>query len=1097
MYYNDFMKRTSCLFVLLSVLVANCFGQSPKFYAKQVSNVTSIVGAARASISQFTSNDRIIFANGRGVFENATLYNVENVYGANYRVIAANSQEFAIGQGPGATHISVGMGQPLKSLASELNFVSDYRLTTLSEDGTLGGAAGFMPNVDLFAYNVRTKQKFFIGTSSSDETVTSVSSLNLLAVSSFNPVSYNRDTLVYKNRQLTEKILDYQCEQLLSDGSMLLKHGSLSVVAVKKANQYTYYHVADGVASSMSATGLVAYKASESPSPHFIGYGGLVYELASITDGLPVGSECLSSYVRADGEMASLVRVGNQTFLYRLSAVPEPISFAGLACGILCLARRHSKRMLPVLTTALITLTIALASPTARPVHATSEPNVDKILAIPKLGKLVTLQDGLVGIFDPKLATRIYQFPEQNVSDIDYQHDRLVICQKSLSTATIYDTITLLSVATIQLQIDRPTLSLNGQRLTGIVNGAAFVYDIPTAQMLPFSQISKANVLNNEGSKLAISKFGAIEVYDVSTSQLISSIAAIGTPSVSKLSKDGKRFYCGFNYGRTYCVSTETNQLLWKSLEDKTNHIEEEPYGSAVLVCGDYARLYNSAIGSLITKVEDGFVCAAAYLGEDLYYNIQTLQENHELRRARINDYAHPEAVGGVQSLGSGLALCKTRVHGRYLFKFDADDELGLQARLAWVDPHTREVETILSGAEAEDVQSAAYSSKLDRLYIGRKFYMDCYQGSTMTKVASWVAHANSVAYLALNGNQDKLWSVGQDHIAKTWNPVTLQMVKQYSVDTSTGDLCARLSSDGTRLAVYVSKFSYSGPESAVSVYDAESGVVVSSRTTTIDQQTVEFDDSCRYFAATKPSYTVYDVDSGAFSGTANKVFPIASMSSNRTFLDVNENNELLQRDCLDFVTKRSAHVGTSLTGNGHIDSTSMMDDQAFIVVGKSPIFYRNPWINVGVSVRVYTKLQGYVGNLSGLSAWMTIRKKSGATVYDGPVSTRGNTEFSVHLDNLQRETFDITFKCGSGLAKSSLDIDCSAGTAVLDLNLLNGDVNGDNIVSTDDYLLLSHAFDSTPVDDNWLAAADLTGDGYVGTDDYLILNDNFDLVGD
>lgn len=71
---------------------------------------------------------------------------------------------------------------------------------------------------------------------------------------------------------------------------------------------------------------------------------------------------------------------------------------------------------------------------------------------------------------------------------------------------------------------------------------------------------------------------------------------------------------------------------------------------------------------------------------------------------------------------------------------------------------------------------------------------------------------------------------------------------------------------------------------------------------------------------------------------------------------------------------------------------------------------------------------------------------------------------------------------------------------------LPNGDINGDNTIGTDDYLILSDAFDSDDTQDGWAVPidggfapsdADLNYDGFVNTDDYDILSTYFDSVGD
>jgi hypothetical protein len=63
--------------------------------------------------------------------------------------------------------------------------------------------------------------------------------------------------------------------------------------------------------------------------------------------------------------------------------------------------------------------------------------------------------------------------------------------------------------------------------------------------------------------------------------------------------------------------------------------------------------------------------------------------------------------------------------------------------------------------------------------------------------------------------------------------------------------------------------------------------------------------------------------------------------------------------------------------------------------------------------------------------------------------------------------------------------------------NLINGDCDGNNNITTDDYLILSDAFDTVPADGDWDARADLDGNLLVNTDDYLILAGNFDISGD
>lgn len=60
-------------------------------------------------------------------------------------------------------------------------------------------------------------------------------------------------------------------------------------------------------------------------------------------------------------------------------------------------------------------------------------------------------------------------------------------------------------------------------------------------------------------------------------------------------------------------------------------------------------------------------------------------------------------------------------------------------------------------------------------------------------------------------------------------------------------------------------------------------------------------------------------------------------------------------------------------------------------------------------------------------------------------------------------------------------------------LQPLDGDIDGDGVVSILDYILLSDAFDLAEGDPGFNPAADLDHDGIIGIFDYIILSDNFD----
>jgi len=92
---------------------------------------------------------------------------------------------------------------------------------------------------------------------------------------------------------------------------------------------------------------------------------------------------------------------------------------------------------------------------------------------------------------------------------------------------------------------------------------------------------------------------------------------------------------------------------------------------------------------------------------------------------------------------------------------------------------------------------------------------------------------------------------------------------------------------------------------------------------------------------------------------------------------------------------------------------------------------------------------------------------------------------------------YDVSVKVGTWLRKR-VSADLNGGSATgLTFSLVNGDINGDNVVSLADFAALRAAFGSTSVSANWNPAADLNGDGAVSLADFAILRRNFGRTGD
>jgi hypothetical protein len=164
----------------------------------------------------------------------------------------------------------------------------------------------------------------------------------------------------------------------------------------------------------------------------------------------------------------------------------------------------------------------------------------------------------------------------------------------------------------------------------------------------------------------------------------------------------------------------------------------------------------------------------------------------------------------------------------------------------------------------------------------------------------------------------------------------------------------------------------------------------------------------------------------------------------------------------------------SSVTGSG-----ASVDDIS--IVGE-------PWVQ---------QLTGTVG-LNGFAATknFTVKLRSGAAVLQTntvPMTgLTGSFQFNTSLYGL----YDVVIEGPSFLRRVVPNVNITAFSTV-STSLINGDINGDNVIGTADFNALRLAFGSSPSSPNWNPAADLNGDGVVGTADFNILRANFGLSGD
>lgn len=139
-------------------------------------------------------------------------------------------------------------------------------------------------------------------------------------------------------------------------------------------------------------------------------------------------------------------------------------------------------------------------------------------------------------------------------------------------------------------------------------------------------------------------------------------------------------------------------------------------------------------------------------------------------------------------------------------------------------------------------------------------------------------------------------------------------------------------------------------------------------------------------------------------------------------------------------------------------------------------------------------ELQGLIPDEQDRNVIMTVDAGNG-DVQDYLVKLGFNGEFQFYTDRCN--TIVLYCKGSKWLRKSFGKVPVGFQSQYVTATLLNGDCNNDNVISTDDYLILNDAFDLSLGDAGFDPRADLNGDDYVGTDDYILLSDNFDREGD
>lgn len=196
----------------------------------------------------------------------------------------------------------------------------------------------------------------------------------------------------------------------------------------------------------------------------------------------------------------------------------------------------------------------------------------------------------------------------------------------------------------------------------------------------------------------------------------------------------------------------------------------------------------------------------------------------------------------------------------------------------------------------------------------------------------------------------------------------------------------------------------------------------------------------------------------------------------------------------LDLTALLSSSIGLNAFEPNDMNASGQIVGWGHYGQGDNHYFLLTPLRTISGTVA----LQNFSASTAGMSVTIEIRQPGSTTPLDTeivPLDANGNFSTST---SVAPGTYDIAVKTSHWLRQRLANQTITtAGAIGLSYSLVNGDVNGDNVVSLGDLGQLRTAFASSSGDPNWNVNADLNGDGAVSLGDLAILRTHFSQQGD
>lgn len=153
-------------------------------------------------------------------------------------------------------------------------------------------------------------------------------------------------------------------------------------------------------------------------------------------------------------------------------------------------------------------------------------------------------------------------------------------------------------------------------------------------------------------------------------------------------------------------------------------------------------------------------------------------------------------------------------------------------------------------------------------------------------------------------------------------------------------------------------------------------------------------------------------------------------------------------------------------------------------------------------SISGHVELQNYyIVNVTTVPIRVELRKQGGSTTTQ---TVNLNSSGNYTLTNIPVGNYNLAFKASHWLQKVTpvppATLPVNQNVTGVNVSLINGDVDGDNEVTSDDLTFMMTAFGTSvgpPPSPKWDARCDLDGEGEVTSDDLTFLMTNFGKIGD